>query len=141
MLTPRFPQVIIGGQGSGADMVAYHLLGYGAKSDGLFRGAILHSGSATGRSPIPRPNYTEWQSHYDAIVSATRYVLTVSTSQICADFLVATTLPTLGPAFRVLLLIRSSKPPARFSLILNSLTQLLCKFLDLHIAFNMFLIF
>ncbi|KAH7319331.1 Alpha/Beta hydrolase protein [Rhexocercosporidium sp. MPI-PUGE-AT-0058] len=64
-------KVVIGGQGSGADMVAYHLLGYGAKSDGLFRGAILHSGSATGRSPVPRPNHTDWQSHYDAIVSAT----------------------------------------------------------------------
>ncbi|KAK0123234.1 hypothetical protein ONS96_010233 [Cadophora gregata f. sp. sojae] len=64
-------KVIIGGQGSGADMVAFHLLGYGAKTDSLFHGAILHSGSAAGRSPIPRPNHTEWQSHYDAIASAT----------------------------------------------------------------------
>ncbi|KAJ5037440.1 uncharacterized protein L3040_007615 [Drepanopeziza brunnea f. sp. 'multigermtubi'] len=64
-------KVTIGGQGSGADSAAYHLLAYGAKYGGLFRGAILQSGSATGSSPIPSPKYTDYQFHYNAITSAT----------------------------------------------------------------------
>ncbi|CZT09472.1 uncharacterized protein RAG0_14228 [Rhynchosporium agropyri] len=55
--------VVIGGQGSGVDMGAYHLLENSDNTNGLFRGAILHSGSRTSSSPVPRPNHTEWQKH------------------------------------------------------------------------------
>ncbi|KAL2063505.1 hypothetical protein VTL71DRAFT_5310 [Oculimacula yallundae] len=77
-------KVVIGGQGSGADLATYLLLAHEVEiggpfgsarkegvSDGLFRGAILHSGSATSSSPIPRSNYTVWQNQLDTIVSTT----------------------------------------------------------------------
>lgn len=76
-----FIRVIIGGQGSGADSAAYHLLAYGATSNSLFRGAILQSGSVTGFSPIPNPRYTDYQAHYDAITSATGYSIKLSTGK------------------------------------------------------------
>lgn len=47
------------------------MLAYGGITNGLFRGAILESGSATSSSPIPYPNFTTWQDNYDAIVDLT----------------------------------------------------------------------
>jgi hypothetical protein len=45
------------------------MLAYGGQTDGLFREAILESGSATDSSPIPYSNYTVWQHSYDIIVN------------------------------------------------------------------------
>jgi carboxylesterase type B len=43
-------RVTIAGESAGAFSVGYHLVGFGGDNEGLFRGAILQSGSALGPS-------------------------------------------------------------------------------------------
>ncbi|KAI0351847.1 alpha/beta-hydrolase [Trametes cingulata] len=51
---------------AGAISVSFHMLTNGGNNEGLFRGAIMHSGS-----PIPFGEIEELQPHYDAIVANT----------------------------------------------------------------------
>ncbi|KAJ5619009.1 triacylglycerol lipase [Penicillium lagena] len=62
-------KVVIWGQSAGAESVGAHLVAYGGRDDGLFRAGIAESGT-----PVSATAYvtaSEWQTHYDAIVSAT----------------------------------------------------------------------
>lgn len=51
-------------------MIAYK----GQKLNGLFRGVVLESGSATALSAIQHTDNPSWQKSYDDIASAVGYV-------------------------------------------------------------------
>ncbi len=54
------------GESAGAISVALHLVTNGGNTEGLFRGALMQSGS-----PIPVGDISHGQSDYDALVKAT----------------------------------------------------------------------
>lgn len=51
-------RVVVYGESAGAQSIAYHLLSYGGRDDGLFRGAIMESGGPTGCQVQDLPYYT-----------------------------------------------------------------------------------
>lgn len=68
-------KVTIWGESAGAQSVGAHLLAYGGRDDGLFRGAIAQSsGPAVNFFPVDLPlgyNSTAYQSVYYSLVSNT----------------------------------------------------------------------
>ena len=52
------------GESAGAISVALHMIANGGDTEGLFRGAFMHSGS-----PIPVGDITNGQKYYDALVA------------------------------------------------------------------------
>ncbi|CAL1707382.1 unnamed protein product [Somion occarium] len=59
-------KVTIAGQSAGGESVALQLLAYGGNTEGLFRGAIMESGS-----PMPIGDIANGQQYYDALVEQT----------------------------------------------------------------------
>ncbi|KAK1657458.1 Alpha/Beta hydrolase protein, partial [Colletotrichum godetiae] len=66
-------KVTLAGESAGAVSIYSHMMAYGGRDDGLFRGAILQSGGAF---PLTPPDTAEFQSTFDALI--------VNTS--CASF-------------------------------------------------------
>ncbi|KAH8667110.1 carboxylesterase family protein [Xylariales sp. PMI_506] len=62
-------KVTIWGESAGGNSVGTHLVAYGGRDDGLFRGAISESGAPTGLSNFS--TVANWQPAYDAVVNAT----------------------------------------------------------------------
>jgi carboxylesterase type B len=60
-------KVTIWGESAGAFSVGYHLVAYGGRDDGLFRGAIAESGNPLA---LGRPTWDESQSYYDNVTEA-----------------------------------------------------------------------
>ncbi|KAL4963463.1 Alpha/Beta hydrolase protein [Aspergillus stella-maris] len=58
-------KVTIFGESAGGMSVGDHLIAYGGRDDGLFRGAIMQSGGSVSASP---GNTSEYQSQYDDVV-------------------------------------------------------------------------
>ncbi|KAE8451054.1 hypothetical protein EG329_004726 [Mollisiaceae sp. DMI_Dod_QoI] len=63
-------KIVIGGHSAGANSVAYQMMAYGAKTKGLFHGAILQSGSATALSAIQHAQNSTWQKSSSDIATA-----------------------------------------------------------------------
>ncbi|KAI0351842.1 alpha/beta-hydrolase [Trametes cingulata] len=59
-------KVTIWGESAGGISVSFHMLTNGGNNEGLFRGAIMHSGS-----PLPTGDIERLQPYYDAIVANT----------------------------------------------------------------------
>jgi hypothetical protein len=53
---------------AGAVSIYSHMMAFGGRDDGLFRGAILQSGGAF---PLTRPNTTAFQSTFDSLITNT----------------------------------------------------------------------
>lgn len=62
-------KVVIQGESAGGNSVGSHLIAYGGRDDGLFRGAIAESGAPTALSIYY--NASGWQPFYDTVVNAT----------------------------------------------------------------------
>lgn len=58
-------KVTIWGESAGAISVGAHLIAYGGRDDGLFRGAIMESGGSISANPM---NTTDFQDLYDSLV-------------------------------------------------------------------------
>ncbi|KAF4829897.1 Lipase 1 [Colletotrichum siamense] len=61
-------KVTLAGESAGAVSIYSHMMAYGGRNDGLFRGAILQSGGAF---PLTPPNTTAFQSTFDSLVNGT----------------------------------------------------------------------
>lgn len=61
-------KVVIWGESAGASSIGFHLVAYGGRDDGRFRGAIMESGTVVGKA-FNTPD--AWQPSYDKIVNAT----------------------------------------------------------------------
>lgn len=61
-------RVTLGGESAGAVSTYSHMMAYGGRDDGLFRGAILESGGAF---PLALPNTTAFQSTFDSLITNT----------------------------------------------------------------------
>ncbi|KAK5682981.1 hypothetical protein LTS10_004509 [Elasticomyces elasticus] len=61
-------KVTLAGQSAGAVSIYSHMMAYGGRDDGLFRGAILQSGGAF---PFTAPNTTAFQSTFDSLITNT----------------------------------------------------------------------
>ncbi|KAI0351862.1 alpha/beta-hydrolase [Trametes cingulata] len=59
-------KVTLWGESAGAMSIGVHMLLNNGQNEGLFRGAIMHSGS-----PLPRGDIEQWQPYYDTIVANT----------------------------------------------------------------------
>ncbi|KAF5858013.1 hypothetical protein ETB97_004978 [Aspergillus alliaceus] len=59
-------KVTIWGESAGAMSVGTHLIAYGGRDDGLFRGAIMESGGSIAANPV---NDTGYQAMYDEVVA------------------------------------------------------------------------
>ncbi|KAH7115912.1 alpha/beta-hydrolase [Dendryphion nanum] len=57
-------KVTLFGQSAGAVSIYSHLISYGGRDDGLYRGAILQSGGAF---PLTHPNTTDFQKTFDSL--------------------------------------------------------------------------
>ncbi|KAF4831677.1 Lipase 1 [Colletotrichum tropicale] len=64
-------KVTLAGESAGAVSIYSHMMAYGGRDDGLFRGAILQSGGAF---PLTPPNTTLFQSTFDLLVNGTNCV-------------------------------------------------------------------
>ncbi|PKS08587.1 hypothetical protein jhhlp_004973 [Lomentospora prolificans] len=61
-------KVTLGGESAGAVSTYSHMMAYGGRDDGLFRGAILESGGAF---PLTLPNTTAFQATFDKLFTNT----------------------------------------------------------------------
>ncbi|KAF9878443.1 carboxylesterase [Colletotrichum karsti] len=61
-------KVTLAGESAGAVSIYSHMMAYGGRDDGLFRGAILESGGAF---PLTPPNTTAFQSTFDSLITNT----------------------------------------------------------------------
>ncbi|KAK6814983.1 hypothetical protein RU639_008651 [Aspergillus parasiticus] len=61
-------KVTLFGESAGAVSIYSHMMAYGGRDDGLFRGAILQSGGAF---PLTLPNTTSFQQTYDSLITNT----------------------------------------------------------------------
>ena len=61
-------KVTLCGESAGAVSIYSHMMAYGGRDDGLFRGAILESGGAF---PLTGPNTTAFQSTFDSLITNT----------------------------------------------------------------------
>ncbi|KAF4901836.1 Lipase 1 [Colletotrichum fructicola] len=61
-------KVTLAGESAGAVSIYSHMMAYGGRNDGLFRGAILQSGGAF---PLTPPNTTAFQSTFDSLINET----------------------------------------------------------------------
>ena len=73
------------GESAGAVSVSLHLVANGGNPEGLFRAAVMHSGS-----PIPFGDISEGQSTYDFLVSDTGCSGAVDTLQCLREVPYAT---------------------------------------------------
>jgi len=55
-------KITVWGESAGAQSIAYHLLSYDGRDDGLFQAAILESGGPTGAQVQALPYYGEFAS-------------------------------------------------------------------------------
>ncbi|EMD33675.1 hypothetical protein CERSUDRAFT_125940 [Gelatoporia subvermispora B] len=69
-------RVTLWGVNSGSASVAAHMLANGGDAEGLFHGAVMHSGF-----PLPLSTYSQLQDTYNAIVNATNCAGTADTLQ------------------------------------------------------------
>ncbi|KAE9022077.1 hypothetical protein PF011_g4635 [Phytophthora fragariae] len=63
-------KVTIWGESAGARGVSYQLIAYGGRDDGLFRGAVMQSGSPVKYIPGAYTNASEWDVYYNNITAA-----------------------------------------------------------------------
>uniref|UniRef100_H3GA89 Carboxylic ester hydrolase n=1 Tax=Phytophthora ramorum TaxID=164328 RepID=H3GA89_PHYRM len=63
-------KVTIWGESAGARGVSYQLIAYGGRDDGLFRSAIMQSGSPVKYIPTAYTNASTWDVYYDNITAA-----------------------------------------------------------------------
>ncbi|RLN91093.1 hypothetical protein BBJ28_00023527 [Nothophytophthora sp. Chile5] len=63
-------KVTIWGESAGGRGVGYQLLAYGGRDDGLFRGAIMQSGSPVKYIPTAYTNASTWDVYYNNITAA-----------------------------------------------------------------------
>lgn len=63
-------KVTIFGQSAGATSIGLQITAFGGKTEGLFRAAILESGSPADTSPTPPPTFAKFQEGWDAVVKA-----------------------------------------------------------------------
>ncbi|KAK6835108.1 alpha/beta-hydrolase [Apiospora arundinis] len=61
-------KVTLFGESAGAVSIYSHMMAYGGRDDGLFRGAIMQSGGAF---PLESPNTTAFQQTFDALLEKT----------------------------------------------------------------------
>ncbi|KAE8363425.1 Alpha/Beta hydrolase protein [Aspergillus caelatus] len=61
-------KVTLFGESAGAVSIYSHMMAYGGRDDGLFRGAILESGGAF---PLTLPNTTSFQQTFDSLITNT----------------------------------------------------------------------
>ncbi|KAK2599781.1 hypothetical protein N8I77_011506 [Diaporthe amygdali] len=61
-------KVTLAGESAGAVSIYSHMLAYGGRDDGLFRGAILESGGAF---PLTPPDTEKFQSTFDSLIGNT----------------------------------------------------------------------
>ncbi|TDZ14146.1 putative secreted lipase [Colletotrichum orbiculare MAFF 240422] len=61
-------KVTLAGESAGAVSIYSHMMAYGGRDDGLFRGAILESGGAF---PLTLPDTASFQSTFDSLLSKT----------------------------------------------------------------------
>ncbi|KAI5853303.1 Alpha/Beta hydrolase protein [Tricharina praecox] len=86
-------KVTIWGESAGAYSIGNHLLAYGGRDDGLFRGAILQSGTAVG----PPLNDTRWyQPIYNRVTAATGCADAIDTLDCLRNLPYATLYPALN---------------------------------------------
>eukprot|EP00644_Phytophthora_capsici_P009783 jgi/Phyca11/577335/estExt2_Genewise1.C_PHYCAscaffold_1080005 len=72
-------KVTIWGESAGGRGVSYQLIAYGGRDDGLFRSAIMQSGSPVKYIPTPYTNASAWDVYYNNITSATNCSSAVDT--------------------------------------------------------------
>ncbi|KAG2523091.1 hypothetical protein JM18_005896 [Phytophthora kernoviae] len=63
-------KVTIWGESAGGRGVAYQLIAFGGRDDGLFRGAIMQSGSPVKYVPTAYTNASAWDVYYNNITAA-----------------------------------------------------------------------
>ncbi|KAE9045073.1 hypothetical protein PR003_g11229 [Phytophthora rubi] len=63
-------KVTIWGESAGARGVSYQLIAYGGRDDGLFRGAVMQSGSPVKYIPGAYTNASDWDVYYNNITAA-----------------------------------------------------------------------
>lgn len=63
-------KVTIFGQSAGATSIGLQITAYGGNTEGLFRAAILESGSPADTSPTPPPTFPSFQQGWDLVAAA-----------------------------------------------------------------------
>lgn len=75
-------KVTIWGESAGATSVGCQLVAYGGRDDGLFRGAVMESGTTIGKSFA---NASSWEKTYQEVVNATNCATATDTLSCLRD--------------------------------------------------------
>ncbi|KAK7910656.1 alpha/beta-hydrolase [Apiospora marii] len=75
-------KVTLAGESAGAVSIYSHMMAYGGRDDGLFRGGIMESG---GTFPLQLPNATTFQQTFDSLLTNTSCSTTLSANATAVE--------------------------------------------------------